>query len=91
MQIAVVLIVILAACMADKLSIKVYYESLCPGCSQFISEQMNIALSAKGVLDVIDLHLVPYGNAKESEVGGKFAYTCQHGAMVCHTCEINKV
>jgi len=52
---------------------------MCPGCSIVISTQVKKAISQPGFFDMVDLTLLPYGNAvKEgSEV------KCQHGPVEC--------
>lgn len=46
----------------------VYVESLCPGCRNFISTMLRSAV-AKGLGAIMDLTIVPYGNAKASSGG----------------------
>ena len=46
----------------------VYVESLCPGCRNFISTMLKPAV-AKGLGAIMDLTIVPYGNAKASSGG----------------------
>ena len=46
----------------------VYVESLCPGCRNFISTMLKPAV-AKGLGAIMDLTIVPYGNAKASSSG----------------------
>lgn len=66
---------------ADPVKVELYYESLCPGCRTFMSSMLFptfVLLS-----DIMDLTLVPYGNAEESFDGGKYVFTCQHGEDEC--------
>jgi len=47
---------------ADKVNVSLYYESLCPGCRGFLAGQLvptYIMLS-----DIMNIDLVPYGNAQ---------------------------
>ncbi|KAK7944613.1 hypothetical protein WMY93_000341 [Mugilogobius chulae] len=66
---------------SDPVKIELYYESLCPGCRNFITSM----LYPTSVLlhDIIDLTLVPYGNAQESFDGEKYIFKCQHGEEEC--------
>lgn len=71
-----------------------YYEVLCPDCRQFVSQQLGRA--AHLVHDIMNLTLVPYGNAKESFNSNTnlWEFTCQHGADECwgnllHTCVLH--
>ena len=61
----------------------VYVESLCPGCRNFISTMLRPAV-AKGLGAIMDLTIVPYGNAKASSGG----VSCQHGPEECF---LNKI
>ncbi|PIA45705.1 hypothetical protein AQUCO_01600143v1 [Aquilegia coerulea] len=75
----------------EKVKLGLYYESLCPGCSTFMTNDL-VKIFENGLIDIIDLHLVPYGNA---QLGGKDNKTiyCQHGPPECelnivHACAI---
>lgn len=52
--------------MNDKniVNLTVYYETLCPDCQEFMSGELWKAYQS--VFDIMSLHLVPYGNAKET-------------------------
>ena len=79
---------------APPINVTLYFESLCPGCNYFITSQLYptyVKLAHTGILNV---ELVPYGNAKESQLHGQYVYTCQHGAAEClgnmiETCAIH--
>ncbi|KAJ8383324.1 hypothetical protein AAFF_G00221840 [Aldrovandia affinis] len=69
-----------------------YYESLCPGCRQFLTQQLFPTWIM--LRDIMDVQLVPYGNAQESFDGKKYHFTCQHGEDEClgnmiETCVLN--
>ncbi|XP_040910331.1 gamma-interferon-inducible lysosomal thiol reductase [Toxotes jaculatrix] len=77
---------------ADKVNVGLYYESLCPGCRQFLSEM----LFPTWVLlnEIMTVTLVPYGNAVEKPDGQKYTFECQHGEQEClgnmiETCLLN--
>lgn len=77
---------------ADPVQVGLYYESLCPGCRQFLS----LVLFPTWVMlsDIMTVNLVPYGNAVEKQVGQKYTYECQHGEEEClgnmiETCILN--
>ncbi|KAF5182534.1 Gamma-interferon-responsive lysosomal thiol protein [Thalictrum thalictroides] len=69
-----------------KVKLDLYYETLCPGCSKFMTYDL-MEIFANGLINIIDLHFVPYGNA---ELGGQNNTTvyCQHGN---NECELNMV
>jgi interferon gamma-inducible protein 30 len=54
-------------------------EALCPGCEHFVGHDLMPVYSQLGS-DVIDLQLVPFGNAKLQDDG---TVECQHGAGEC--------
>ncbi|KAI3949623.1 hypothetical protein MKW98_020945 [Papaver atlanticum] len=62
-----------------KVSVALYHEAFCPGCTDFIVKYFpKIFLS--GITDIMDLKLVPYGNAI---VGENNTIICQHGSEEC--------
>jgi interferon gamma-inducible protein 30 len=69
---------------APKIKIDLMFESLCPGCGQVITTSFGPALEKAGFTDMVDLTLVPYGNASESKQGDNYAFVCQHGATECY-------
>ncbi|XP_006649924.1 gamma-interferon-responsive lysosomal thiol protein-like isoform X1 [Oryza brachyantha] len=64
---------------AGKVSLALYYESLCPYCSRFIVNHLA-GIFEDGLIDAVDLRLVPYGNA---HVGANNTISCQHGGDEC--------
>ncbi|KAI3943367.1 hypothetical protein MKX01_015549 [Papaver californicum] len=62
-----------------KISLALYYETLCPGCKDFIVNYFP-KIFRSGLTDIMDLKLVPYGNAI---VGENNTITCQHGPEEC--------
>ncbi|XP_022154904.1 gamma-interferon-inducible lysosomal thiol reductase-like [Momordica charantia] len=74
----------------DKVSLELYYESLCPYCANFIVNYL-VHLFDDDLISIVDLRLVPYGNAR---VGRNGSITCQHGPAECllntvEACAIN--
>lgn len=77
---------------APKIELALYYESLCPDCQLFIRQQLYPTYLK--VSDIINLTLVPYGNAEERKIGDKWVFQCQHGPKECEgnlieTCAIS--
>lgn len=77
---------------APKVGIALYYESLCGGCREFIMSQFYPTFLKVG--QIMNVTLVPYGNAEESRYGDGWRFTCQHGAQECvgnliETCAIS--
>ncbi|EHA8591911.1 hypothetical protein COCNU_contig69039296G000010 [Cocos nucifera] len=58
---------------ARKIPLALYYETLCPYCSNFIVNYLA-KIFENGLIDIVDLDLVPYGNAK---VGSNGTISCQ--------------
>ncbi|XP_056148700.1 gamma-interferon-inducible lysosomal thiol reductase [Lampris incognitus] len=77
---------------AESVQLALYYESLCPGCRQYLTQMVYPTWIM--LQDILDVTLVPYGNAEEKLVGKKYIYTCQHGEPEClgnmiETCLLN--
>ncbi|XP_052761475.1 gamma-interferon-inducible lysosomal thiol reductase-like [Mya arenaria] len=78
---------------APPVNLTLYFESLCPDCKNFFATQLYDTWEALGT-DVLNLTLVPYGNARETKDGDKWKFECQHGDQECignliETCAIN--
>ncbi|KAK9124604.1 hypothetical protein Sjap_014206 [Stephania japonica] len=67
--------------LAQKVPLALYYETLCPFCSNFIINDLS-KIFLNGLIDIVDLRLVPFGNA---EIGGSDyqSINCQHGPSEC--------
>uniref|UniRef100_A0A9I9DM23 Gamma-interferon-inducible lysosomal thiol reductase n=1 Tax=Cucumis melo TaxID=3656 RepID=A0A9I9DM23_CUCME len=63
----------------EKVSLDVYYESLCPDSVKFIVDNL-IELFEGDLLPIVDLRFVPYGNAR---LDRNSSITCQHGPNEC--------
>ena len=68
----------------ENVNVTLYYETLCPFCRQFISTQLSLAYEAVG--SIMNIVLVPYGNAKElyRPETKLYQYYCQHGSDECY-------
>lgn len=78
---------------AGPVNMTLYYESECPDCKRFFSTQLYHTWKVLGT-QVLNLTLVPYGNAREEKVKDKWEFDCQHGEEECRgnviqTCAIN--
>ena len=67
----------------DRLKVTLLYEFLCGGCQQAITTSIGPALP-KGLLQMVDLKMVPFGNASEKQNGSGWTFECQHGADECY-------
>ncbi|XP_027190767.1 gamma-interferon-responsive lysosomal thiol protein [Cicer arietinum] len=63
----------------NKVSLELYYESLCPYCSNFIVNYLP-KIFEQDLISIVDLKLVPWGNAK---LRGNSTFDCQHGPNEC--------
>lgn len=67
----------------EKVNFALYYETLCPDCRQFMTTQLWTAYQS--ILDIINITLVPYGNARETynPTTKLYDFVCQHGPNEC--------
>ncbi|KAI4318320.1 hypothetical protein L6164_026107 [Bauhinia variegata] len=75
---------------SQKVSLALYYESLCPYSANFIVNYLT-NLFKSDLISIVDLKLVPWGNAR---LKGNNTFTCQHGPYECllntvEACAIN--
>lgn len=68
---------------AKPIQIDLYYESLCPGCREFITTQLYPAYQKLYSYGMFEIGLFPYGNADESKRGDEWKFECQHGTLEC--------
>ncbi|KAJ9173029.1 hypothetical protein P3X46_016205 [Hevea brasiliensis] len=74
----------------EKVSVSLYYETLCPYCRNFILDPLAKAIKTD-LMTILDLQLVPWGNAM---ILPDSTVSCQHGEDECylnsiHACVID--
>ena len=68
----------------SKMKIDLYYEAQCGACRNQITTNFKKAINTFGFVEMADVTLHPYGNARESAGSdGQWIYQCQHGAAEC--------
>jgi len=65
-----------------KVLVQVYDEALCGGCHEFILNQL-IPVYAELTETVLDVEVVPFGNAKIKDPADPATLQCQHGVAEC--------
>lgn len=80
--------------LTKQVQIELYYEALCPDCQVFMKYQLYPTFKRLFKTGIFELTLVPYGNANEHKVDGKWMFQCQHGEQECQmnlleTCAIH--
>lgn len=66
-----------------KVKIDFYSESLCPDCLAFIRGSLTTAANTADFWKICEFNFFPYGNAKRTQNGSSWAFTCQHGVREC--------
>lgn len=67
-----------------KVNLTLYYESLCPGSADFITNYLVKAVRTPDVERVINLQLVPWGNAHLDNSTETIVCQVSHDACLCH-------
>ncbi|CAN1266561.1 Gamma-interferon-responsive lysosomal thiol protein [Linum perenne] len=65
---------------SNKVSLALYYETLCPYCANFIVNYLVRVFEDDELFSIVDLYLSPWGNAK---IRSNETFVCQHGPVEC--------
>lgn len=66
-----------------KVKVDLYSESLCPDCLAFIRGSLKTAANTKDFWKICEFNIIPYGNARRTQNGSSWSFTCQHGVREC--------
>ncbi|XP_041023834.1 gamma-interferon-responsive lysosomal thiol protein-like [Juglans microcarpa x Juglans regia] len=64
---------------SDKVTVSLYYETLCPYCANFIVSYL-VKIFQNDLISVVNLRMIPWGNAWIQSDG---TFVCQHGPDEC--------
>lgn len=64
--------------------IDIHMQSLCAGCRLFIKEQLKPFMEIEGYETLAQINFIPFGNAKETQVGDVYSFKCQYGERECY-------
>ena len=59
---------------SSPVQVELYFEAFCPGCHEFIMQELTPAVADSELAGIMNVTLVPYGNAQTSSGG---AVQCQ--------------
>ncbi|KAK2647421.1 hypothetical protein Ddye_014910 [Dipteronia dyeriana] len=76
---SLLLLISISPCVAENVTVSVYYETLCPYCGDFIVNHL-VKLFQNGLISIVNLRMIPWGNALIQSNGN---FTCQHGPDEC--------
>lgn len=65
----------------EKVDLTLYYETLCPYCSYFIAHDLVRLFTNDGLISIVNLRLVPWGNAAVQSSG---YFQCQVLLIIMH-------
>lgn len=68
---------------APPVNVTLYYESLCPDCKEVWQYQLFPTFQKLASSGILNVYLVPYGNAQERQYGNQWIFYCQHGQAEC--------
>eukprot|EP00448_Togula_jolla_P000877 CAMPEP_0170607538 /NCGR_PEP_ID=MMETSP0224-20130122/21108_1 /TAXON_ID=285029 /ORGANISM="Togula jolla, Strain CCCM 725" /LENGTH=249 /DNA_ID=CAMNT_0010932711 /DNA_START=65 /DNA_END=811 /DNA_ORIENTATION=- len=68
-----------------KVTVELFYETLCPTCAAYISEEIAAVWFDKELREHVQFDMYPFGNgyAHASEDGSEYSFECQHGEIEC--------
>lgn len=73
----ILLSLLFAAISAQRLTVDIYTESLCPDCITFIKHSLTEALNTEQIDQMVHLRVVPYGNVvRKLDPSGVWIFDC---------------
>ncbi len=84
MKVLILISLLLTFSCKKRFRVDLYIESLCPDCMDFLTVSFADFIKKPDHNELADVHIYPFGNAKETGEPGNYKFQCQHGPKECY-------